>query len=411
MKNKTRLQTGAVNSPEGSVPSAEVERSGATDRATDRAAVAGTDLDFQRLVDQLRANVQSMRLIVDTANEAFISMDADGVVIDWNPQAETTFGWSRAEVLGRRVADTIVPPQHRQSHRRGLGRFLAARESQMLNRRLEITALHRDEHEFPVELTVAAVPRGDSFIFHAFLHDITRRKRAEDALAESNAQLQQFAYAVSHDLQEPLRMVISYCQLLQRRYQGKLDADADDFIHFAVDGATRMQTLIQDLLTYSHVQQAEPFTQTDCGEVLQTALHSLQASVRATGATVSHGDLPTLMADGALVGLVFQNLIGNAIKYRGAEPPVIHVDARQEEGRWVFSVRDNGIGIESGDTDRIFTLFKRLHGRSKYPGTGIGLATCKRAVERHGGRIWVESQPGVGSTFYFSLATSRETVP
>jgi light-regulated signal transduction histidine kinase (bacteriophytochrome) len=246
--------------------------------------------------------------------------------------------------------------------------------------------------------------------------EIEERKRAEEALkqktealARSNQELEQFAYVASHDLQEPLRMVTSYVQLLARRYQNRLDSDAEEFINFAVDGATRMHILINDLLAYSRVgTQGKSFEPTNCETILQQSLDNLKMTMEETGAVVTHDSLPTVMADDLQLGQLFQNLIGNAIKFHGEERPSVHVSVRPDGNQWVFSVRDNGIGIAPELTERIFLIFQRLHGNEKYPGTGIGLAVCKKIVECHGGRIWVESALGKGATFYFTLPRQGE---
>jgi PAS domain S-box-containing protein len=241
--------------------------------------------------------------------------------------------------------------------------------------------------------------------------EVSERQRAEAVLAlrsrelaRSNTELEQMAYAASHDLQEPLRMVASYMQLLEHKYKDQLDADAHEFIRFAVDGATRMQALIDDLLSYSRVgSKMKPMQPTDCMAVVNTALESLRMAIEESGAQVHCEALPTVMGDEAQLTHLFQNLIGNAIKFRRELPPHIHIEATRENGFWRFALRDNGIGIAADYFDRIFVMFQRLHGRRSYPGTGIGLAICKKIVERHGGRIWVESVPEQGTTFLFTL--------
>ena len=235
-------------------------------------------------------------------------------------------------------------------------------------------------------------------------------EREVELSRSSNEELQQFAYVASHDLQEPLRMITSYMGLLSRRYQGKLGADADEFIGFAVDGAKRMQGLIKDLLSYSRVgSKAKEHVLVDCGAVLANTLKMLEVVAQEAAATITHDALPTVLGDESQLGQLLQNLIGNGLKYRDSKPPVIHIGvAPEDDGLWRFAVRDNGIGIDAKDAERVFVIFQRLHSREEYSGTGIGLAVCKKIVERHGGRIWLESALGKGSTFYFTLPMGLE---
>jgi PAS domain S-box-containing protein len=270
--------------------------------------------------------------------------------------------------------------------------------------------VREDGTRVPVYIADAMLPGPDEQIA-AFVLDITDRKRAEDAvqriaedLRRSNAELERFAYVASHDLQEPLRMITSYLQLLEQRYKDKLDGDALEYIDYAVDGSSRMKTLIADLLAYSRVgTRGKEFSLVECEAVLTDVLRNLKILINDSKAKITHDPLPRVIADDGQLASLFQNLIGNAIKFRGENPPEIHIGLKQEGGNWVFSIKDNGIGIDPQYFDRVFIIFQRLHTRKKYSGTGIGLAISKRIVERHGGRIWIESQPGSGSTFYFTI--------
>jgi PAS domain S-box-containing protein len=630
-----------------------------------------TDItERKRAEEALRSSEEHFRQIIDTAHDAFISIDSSGFISTWNPMAEKTFGWTASEAIGERLERLIIPPRYREAHSRGLQRFLSVGMGPLLNRRVEMEALHRDEHEFPVEMSITAVRIGGDYVFNAFLHDvserkraeenirqlanlvessgdaiigidgegvinswnpaaaglygyyssevvgqpadvlvppdrmreeqehmarvltgepidlyeasrvrkdgelvevsvtlspvkdavgttvgassisrdITERKRAEEALREvqegfrsafenapigvglfsvdagakrrllqvnaslceitgysaqellatnldaithpldleeeaslverlmagaipnyriekrylrqdgrqvwamhnvstvydsfgkllygvaqvediterkqaekkleeaagelehraaelerSNADLQQFAYAASHDLSEPLRMVSSYVTLLSRRYQDELDQNANDFIGFAVEGVERMQALIDGLLLYSRAGTGE-YTRTlvDCAGVVADVLSSIETTIDSSGAQVTVDRLPVIEADRTQLSQLFQNLITNAIKFAEGTPRV-SVSAEQEGAFWHFGVSDNGIGIDPAHAERIFAVFQRLHSREQYAGSGIGLAICKRIVERQGGRIWVEPRPEGGSTFHFTI--------
>jgi len=242
------------------------------------------------------------------------------------------------------------------------------------------------------------------------------RNRAQQSLAEkveelarSNADLEQFAYVASHDLQEPLRMVSAYTQLLAERYRGKLDDQADKYISYAVDGATRMQSLIRDLLAFSRVgRQENTVASTDCNGLVESALENLRAAILESGAIVTHGPLPMLMANGSQLQQVFQNLIGNAVKFRGSQAPVIEISASKQGTEWLFSVADNGLGISAEHAENVFIIFNRLHTRTEYPGNGIGLAICRKIVERHGGKIQAIPHEGGGTIFNFTVPAGRQ---
>jgi signal transduction histidine kinase len=268
-------------------------------------------------------------------------------------------------------------------------------------------ALTFDEMAATLEQRVAELQRAESEL-KALNEDLEKRVLDRTLeLRRSNEDLEQFAYVASHDLQEPLRMITNYLQLLRQRYKDKLDAGADDFIGFALDGSKRMHQLIHDLLTYSRVgTHGKEFTRTDCAQALASALANLRVAIEESRAAITHDPLPTVKGDEVQLTQLFQNLIGNAVKFRGEAAPRVHIAAQRTGAEWEFSVCDNGIGIAPEDFQRIFIVFQRLHSREKYPGTGIGLSVCKKIVERHGGRIWVESKLGHGTTFYFTLPCS-----
>jgi signal transduction histidine kinase len=283
-----------------------------------------------------------------------------------------------------------------------------------------VAKVDRDEVYSPIHerlrllifiLTALIISTGFGLVFVWRRKELELAKREEEnirklnkELERSNKELEQFAYIASHDLQEPLRMVSSYLQLIAERYKGRLDADADDFIHYAVEGANRMQTMINDLLAYSRVgTRGRPFEPADCNTILEQALSNVKFPIEETGAVITHDPLPVLTADRSQLVQVFQNLISNAIKFRGERTPEIQISTEKKDGEWIFSVKDNGIGFDPKYADKIFDTFKRLHTAVKYPGSGIGLTICRKIIERHGGRIWSESEPGKGAIFYFTI--------
>jgi PAS domain S-box-containing protein len=378
-------------------------------------AQVGTQLG--RVVERTRAEA-ALRFseakfagIISISSDAIVSVDESQRIIFYNTGAEQTFGYTAEEAVGQRL-EILIPHAFRAPHEAQVREFGAGPvPARRMGERGHITGLRKNGETFPADASISRIEVDGSTIYTAVLRDITERIRAEEALrrqaeelSRSNAELEQFAYVASHDLQEPLRMVASYTQLLARRYRGKLDEDADEFIAYAVDGVTRMQALINDLLAYSRVGTREVAAEpTEVEGVLERVLATLGPAIAEAGADVTHAPLPTVRADAVQIGQLLQNLVANAIKFHGPQAPRVHVGAERGEDEWVFSVRDNGIGIAPEYQERIFVIFQRLHSRAEYPGTGIGLAICKKIVERHGGRIWLESAAGAGTTFFFTI--------
>jgi PAS domain S-box-containing protein len=366
----------------------------------------------KRVEESLRVANAYNRSLLEASLDPLVTIGPSGKITDVNAAVEVVTGRARADLIGSDFCNYFTEPEKARA-----GYLQVFSEGLVQDYALELR--HDDGHITSV-LYNASVYRdeaGKVVGVFAAARDITERKRAEEKikgymedLRRSNQELEHFAYVASHDLQEPLRTVSSFSQLLGERYRGRLDADADDFIAFIVDGAARMQTLINDLLTFSRVgTRGSPFAPVAGGEILQAALGNLDAAIADSGAIITHDPLPTVLADPTQMTQLFQNLCGNAIKFRRpGQTPQIHVSAARQDGAWQFNVRDNGVGIDPKYFDRIFIIFQRLHGREEYPGTGIGLAICKKIVERHGGRIWVESEPGNGSTFHFTLPDRKE---
>jgi PAS domain S-box-containing protein len=373
--------------------------------------------DRHRILEELReANSFLDSIVENIPDMIFVKRAGDHMFVRFNRAGEELIGIPRSELIGKTDHDFYPKEQADFFH-------LKDRET-LENKKLV------DVPEEPIQtrekgeriLHTKKIPVYDQNGKPRFLlgisEDVTERKRAQEKLerqahelerqaqelARSNAELQQFAYVASHDLQEPLRKVASYTQLLERRYKGKLDADADEFIHYIVDGANRMQSLIRDLLAFARVgSQGGALVEADANELVDQAIANLEVAIRESGGAVTRGELPRVRVDRTQFVQLVQNLLSNAIKFRGKEPPRVHVAAEATGGAWTFSVKDNGIGLDMQFAEKIFAIFQRLHGRGDYPGTGIGLAICKKIVERHGGEIRVQSTPGEGATFFFTL--------
>jgi PAS domain S-box-containing protein len=367
--------------------------------------------EFSHDLSERRESEARYRGLLEAAPDAMVVVNASGEIVLLNVRAEKEFGYRRDELVGQDVMN-IIPEGFAERIIADGTRSAAEALAQQIGTGIELVGRRKDGSEFPIELMLSPLESAGGILVTAAIRDISGRKNSAEHLVKtvgelkrSNDELQQFAYVASHDLQEPLRMVASYTQLLGKRYKGRLDSDADEFIAFAVDGCNRMQGLIEDLLAYSRAgTNGQTLCEVSSENALRQALTNLKASIEQSGAVVTHDGLPPIRMDETQLTQVFQNLVGNAIKYRGAETPQVHVSASQNAANeWVFSVKDNGLGIDPQYFERIFVLFQRLHGRNEFEGTGIGLAICKKVLERVGGRIWVESELKLGSTFYFAL--------
>lgn len=367
--------------------------------------------------DELRRERDRAQKYLDIAGVIFVVIGADQKIELINKRGCDCLGYEEHEIVGNNWFDTYVTEQEKEKARAVFLKLISGEIEPIEYFENSIVTKAGTEKLIAWHNIALTDDKGNIIGTLSSGEDVTDRRRAEkelrrlaDELARSNGDLQQFAYAVSHDLQEPLRVVEGYVRLLARRYKDKLDGKAGEFIGYTVEGVKRMQDLIRDLLEYSKAGTKDlNIKPVDCSFAVKKALINLQASIEEKGALVTYDDLPTIIADASQLSRLLQNLIGNAIKFHGKETPVVHISAARKENEWIFSVMDNGIGIDPKAAERIFVVFQRLHMREEYPGTGIGLAICKRIVERLGGRIWVESKPGEGSTFYFTVPDRRET--
>lgn len=365
------------------------------------------NIELQKKIEQQLRNMQLYtRSIIESTIDAMVTTDPLGIISDVNQQMIELTGYNREKLIGSYFSQYFTDPKLAEE-----GIRLVLKEEHVND--YELIAKAKNGKEIPVSFNASTFydQAGKLHGILAIARDITERKLAEKKLnavlanlERSNKDLEQFAYIASHDLQEPLRMVQSYVELLARRYKDKLDKDANEFIEFAVAGVNRMQRLINDLLDYSRViTRAKPFTKVDCNIILQNALFNFQKKIKETDANITSDTLPIITADETQVSQIFQNLISNALKFC-KQKPEIHIRAKEEPEQWIFSVQDNGIGINPEYHKQLFVLFRRLHTEKEYSGTGIGLAICKKIVERHGGKIWVESEgENKGSVFYFTI--------
>lgn len=353
---------------------------------------------------------EKFRALLESAPDAMIIIDEHGLIRLVNAQVENLFRYRRGALIGKPV-EVLVPERLRARHARHREGYLKAPKLRGMGTHLELWGRRKDGSEFPIEISLSPLETEEGQWATAAVRDISERKAAAEALkryadqlAHSNQELEQFAYAASHDLRAPLRSIAGFAQLLQRRFAGKLDASADEYIQFMLNSAGQMQALIDDLLAFSGIGRTlsgpEPV---DTGEVLAQVCRQLDALIRERGAVLTHDDLPTVSGGPRQINQLLQNLVANAIKFQPGAAPQVHVGAQRKGDSWQFSVRDHGIGIAPEHHQRVFQLFQRLHTVEEYEGTGIGLALCEKIVRLHGGRIWVESQPGQGATFHFTL--------
>ncbi|MDX6659247.1 MAG: hypothetical protein QOJ55_69 [Solirubrobacteraceae bacterium] len=363
-------------------------------------------VDLHRKTDALKSSEERFRTAFANAPIGIALIGPDGAWLQANEALCDMLGRSTAELFRRSICE-YTRPADREQERSEFRRLIAEKPRFY---QAEKRLMHRDGRVVralvSVSLALDAQAQPLNFIWQ--IVDVTELERRADDLARSNAELEQYAYVISHDLQEPLRSIGGFVQLLERRYQGELDEEADRFIGFTVAGVERMQALIDDLLSYSRAGAGElRGDQVDTRELVDRTLASLDAAVRDAGAEVEVGELPTIVADGSALGQVFQNLLSNAIKFRADDRPRVKVSATHSDDAWTFGVADSGIGVEPAHAERIFRIFQRLHTRDEYGGTGVGLAICKRIVERQGGRIWCEPHPGGGTVFRFTIPDAK----
>ena len=360
----------------------------------------------------LKESEEQIQTIFRSAPDAVIVIDEEGKIVRWNPRSEEIFGWTANEAIGKYLHETIIPERFIEAHQKGIKHFLKTGEGPVLNQPLELPAIRKDNTEFDAGISISPTILKGKFYFIGFVSDISYRKKAEaeiqkksEELTHVNKELEQFVYVASHDLQEPLRTISNFAGLFEEEYSGKLDKDANQYLKFIVTASSKMQNLIKDLLDFSRIGRKITFTAVDCNEILKEVTAELGIAIKESNTKITSSNLPILNGNEIELKQLFQNLISNAIKFlKKNVTPKIEITVEENVTEYLFAIKDNGIGIEELHQDRIFIIFQRLHTVAEYPGTGIGLATCKKIVARHNGKIWVESKLDEGSTFYFTIS-------
>ena len=366
--------------------------------------------DSRRIQEALQRGEEQFRTIVEAAPNGIVLVDEQGIIRQVNAQLERDTGYRRHELLGQPV-ELLVPAHLAEAHPAHRQQYVKSPQDRPMGLGRELHVRHKQGSEFAAEIALSPIHTPDGNMTMATVVDVSSRKEAErnlqmamDRLSRTNEELEQFAYATSHDLQEPLRAISGCLQIIERRYRGKLDAEADELIGHVVSGASRMKGLIDDMLSFTRVAHGEvQLVELGLEQILQTVLSNLRVAIAESGAVITHEPLPSLLVDPTQMTLLLQNLISNALKFHGRASPKIHISAKHERNGWKIGVHDNGIGIAPEFLDRVFGMFKRLHSREEFEGSGIGLAICKKIAERHGGRIWVESVPKQGSSFFIAF--------
>lgn len=361
-----------------------------------------------RTLSESIAREQLLERIIDAAVDAVIMIDQHGVIQSVNRAFVRLFGYEDEEVIGRNV-NMLMPPPYAEEHDGYLASYLATGRRKIIGIGREVIGKRKDGSVFPIDLAVSEAVVGTTRVFTGTIRDITARKRAEQELADLYKELHSLSYVVSHELQEPVSVIVSYLGLLSTRYHERLGADADEFIEKCTGSATRIQRLIDDLWNYARVDTVEKQSRdtVDFSSLIEKLVDELRAKNEIKDVIITHGDLPVILANERQMKVLFRNLLSNAIQFHGAEPAQIHVSAERQDSEWIFAVKDNGIGIDMIYACDIFRVFQRLNARSDAKNTGMGLAICKKIVEHHGGRIWVQSLPGQGSTFFVAIPDQK----